>query len=117
MSTIIAVVGESGSGKTTSIRNLDRKTTAIISPINKPLPIKGFKKKYTEEKSNYMPNVSVERLPLVMQNISEKGTHIKTIVIDDWQYTMADEFMERASELGYVKFTEIGRKAYKTIKK
>jgi len=34
----------------------------------------------------------------------------KTIVIDDSQYLMANEFFTRASEKGFEKFTEIGQK-------
>ena len=35
MAELIAIVGESGSGKTTSIRNLDPKSTFIISTTGK----------------------------------------------------------------------------------
>ena len=36
----------------------------------------------------------------------------KSIVVDDFQYVMANEFMRRAYEKGYEKFTEIGRHAW-----
>lgn len=34
------------------------------------------------------------------------------IIIDDYQYIMANEFMRRAKERGYDKFTDIGEKAW-----
>ena len=37
-------MGESGTGKSTSIRNLDPKTTFIINIVGKPLPFRGGKK-------------------------------------------------------------------------
>ena len=36
----------------------------------------------------------------------------KAIVVDDFQYVMANEFMRRATERGYDKFTEIARHAW-----
>jgi len=40
---------------------------------------------------------------------------IKNIIIDDFQYTMANEFMRRATEKGYDKFTQIGQNAWNII--
>lgn len=34
------------------------------------------------------------------------------IIIDDYQYIMANEFMRRAKEKGYDKFADIGEKAW-----
>src|SRR5207253_2481807 len=39
-------------------------------------------------------------------------TKRKVIVLDDFQYVMANEFMRRSEEKGYDKFTEIGRHAW-----
>jgi hypothetical protein len=40
------------------------------------------------------------------------ATTYNIIVVDDFQYVMANEFMRRAMERGYDKFTEIGRHAW-----
>lgn len=40
-------------------------------------------------------------------NISEKGTHIKNVVIDDSIYIMRKEYFDRAKENGYGKFTDL----------
>ena len=47
MANMIMVLGESGTGKSTSIENLNEKETFIIQAVDKPLPFKGFKKRYS----------------------------------------------------------------------
>ena len=44
--------------------------------------------------------------------LNKKRKEIKFIVIDDFQYLMANEFMNRAYEKGYDKWTEIGKHAF-----
>lgn len=36
----VLIMGESGTGKSTSLRNCDPATTAVINPVGKPLPFK-----------------------------------------------------------------------------
>ena len=47
MANMIMVLGESGTGKSTSIENLNEKETFIIQAVDKPLPFKSFKKRYS----------------------------------------------------------------------
>ena len=47
--------------------------------------------------------------------INEKRPEIKTIIVDDYQYTMANEYMRRANETGFKKFTEIAQNAWSVI--
>lgn len=124
MSNTILIVGQSGSGKTTSIRNLDPNSTFIVSVINKALPFPGWKKKYTQYKSknekgeregNRIVTDDTEIITRVLSMVSNKMPHIKTIIVDDAQYLMANEFMRRAKEKGYEKFTEIGMKFWGLI--
>ena len=49
----LAIMGESGSGKTTSMRNLDPKTTYYIDADGKGLSWKGWRKQYSQENKNY----------------------------------------------------------------
>jgi hypothetical protein len=109
MSNAVMILGHSGSGKTTSLRNLDPKTTYIIRAIEKPLPFKGWKASYNKDAKNLMDCDTSSKICSAMRNISEKAGHIKTIVIDDAQYIMANEFMRRAGEVGFNKFSDIGR--------
>lgn len=63
--------------------------------MSKPLPFKGrFAETYNGD--NYSE---------IAKAINK--TDKKTIVIDDAQYLMANEFMRRSSEMGYQKFTDI----------
>lgn len=121
MSTTILIIGESGSGKSTSIRNLNHDETFIINVLDKPLPFKGYKKNYTKEttetkKSNYRSTDNIEKIKQIINKINAHRLEIKTVIIDDFQYIMANEFMRRALERGYDKFTEIGRNSWDLIR-
>lgn len=122
MSNAILIIGEPGTGKSTSIRNLDPKTTFIINVINKPLPFKSFFSDYkpiTKETmtGNYFASDDHEKISKMIDFVEAKLPEIKTLVIDDFQYVMSNEFMRRSSEKGWEKFTEIAEHAWKIIKK
>lgn len=125
MAELIAVVGESGSGKTTSIRNLNPQETFIISTTGKRPGIQGAKKKYpnfTIDKEtkkvagNFCVASTAETISKVLSFVNNKLTNIKTVIIDDYQYVMGFEAMDRAGQKGYEKFTEMAQHAYQVIK-
>ena len=68
MAKVIGIIGESGSGKTTSLRNLDPKTTFYIDCDKKGLNWKDWRKQYNVEAKNYWQTDS----PSVVQNLLEK---------------------------------------------
>lgn len=113
MSIETLIIGESGTGKSTSLRNLDPATTLLIQVIKKPLPFRanGWSYYDREKKSG---NIFVTDLWSDILAISRK-TKRKVIVIDDFQYMLANEFMRRSEERGFDKFTEIGRHAWEVI--
>lgn len=89
MSETICVVGESGTGKSTSLRNLDPKCTFIISTTGKPLPLKGYKKKYIpvhkEGQSivgNYYVSSGYSQILNMLKIIDKTMPHIKQVIID-----------------------------------
>lgn len=125
MAELIAIVGESGSGKTTSIRNLNPETTFIISTTGKRPGIKGAKKKYPDFKinketkevtGNFYTTSNIDQIASVMKLINTKMAHIKTLIIDDYQYLQGFESMARVDEKGYAKFTDIAKHAYGVLK-
>lgn len=109
----ILIIAESGTGKSTSIETLNPQETFIINVANKPLPFKGWRKKYiTWSKENPGGNLydkaGPENIEACLRYINEKRPEIKNIVVDDFQYMSSFEFFDKANEKGYEKFTQIG---------
>lgn len=111
MANTTLIMGESGTGKSTSIRTLDAAETFIINVLDKPLPFRGFKQKY-KSNVNYFATDDYNKILKAIDKINREMPHIKNIIIDDFQYIMSNEFMRRASERGFDKFTEISQHAW-----
>ena len=90
----VMILGESGSGKSSSMRNFAPNEIGIINVGKKPLPFRSQIKPFNSD--NYAKIVDV------MQKAKAKS-----IVIDDCQYLMANEFMRNAKVTGFQKFTDI----------
>lgn len=120
MSNTVLVIGQSGSGKSTSLRNLDPKTTFIINVLDKPLPFKGFKKSYqpiTKEnkEGNYFSTHDWTTVVRCIEMVNKERPDITTLVIDDWQYILSYEFIRRAMEKGFDKFSELANHGWATM--
>lgn len=99
----VFILGHSGTGKSTSLRNFKSNEILHINVMSKPLPFKGrFAETYNGD--NYTE---------IAKAINK--TKCKSIVIDDAQYLMANEFMRRSSEVGYQKFTDIANNFWTLI--
>lgn len=98
----IMVLGESGTGKSSSLRNFSADEIKVINVAAKPLPFK-----------NKFEVVNTDAYAVIKREL--KNTAKKTIVIDDSQYLMANEFMRRANERGYDKFTEIAQNMWDLV--
>lgn len=118
MSNLILILGQSGTGKSTSIRNMDSKDTFIIQAVNKPLPFKGFKKSYPiidkDGKGRRLVSDNYDKIISCLKYLNN-DKDIKNIIIDDFQYVISDEFMVRAKEKGFDKFTEMAQHYYMII--
>jgi len=119
MANIILVIGESGSGKTTAIRTLKPEETFLIRVTDKDLPFQGWKKDYvTYDKATGNGNMITSHSPVIIVkalNVVKDNPKFKVVIIDDLQYLMSYEFMERAKESGWQKFTDIAQNTYNVI--
>lgn len=125
MSRIIGIVGKSGTGKSTSLRTLDPAETFIINCSRKDLPFQGWKTKYIEfskppetTEDNGGNHYKTENAGIIMnllKHINDNRPDITKIVIDDAQYIMSTEYMNRASESGWQKFTDIAQHIWGVI--
>lgn len=123
---MILIIGESGTGKSTSLEELNHEETFIIQSISKPLPFKGWRKKYrafvhNKDQSKIFGNLFVSdnaiKIVSLLTIIEKEMPHIKNVIIDDFQYIMSNEFMRRVKEKGFDKFNDIGQNAWMIINK
>lgn len=117
MSTATLVLGESGTGKSTSMRNMVAADTLLIQPVRKPLPFRSTDWRYFN-KEDAQKNGSAKAGNIFVTDKSSEivGLMQRTarpiIVIDDFQYILANEYMRRSEETGFQKFSDIGRHAW-----
>jgi hypothetical protein len=113
MSTAVLILGESGTGKSTALRNLDPVKTLLIQAIKKPLPFKakGWKVRVSLKSEG---NVIQTDDAALIEKVLRQSPH-EVVVIDDFQYVMANEYMRRTGEKGYDKFTDIGKNAWNVL--
>lgn len=127
-STLVGVVGPSGSGKSTSffpeprlkIVGLDPKETFVINVSGKPFPFKGWRSVYIpmtveNPKGNYFNTEDAGVIVKTMVHISANRPEIKNIIIDDFQYLMAFEFIEKALRKDWDKWNEIAMHAMQVL--
>jgi len=114
MSISTLILGTSGSGKSTSMRNLSPADTLLIQVVRKPLPFKSKDWRPFDKDTCPTGNVIVTDHWESITKLAAK-TKRKVIVIDDFQYVLANEFMRRSEEKGFEKFTDIGRHAWEVM--
>lgn len=119
MSHLVVILGATGSGKSTSIKNLNPQETVILAlkAIDKDLPFKGSRKLYNQENKNYFALKNYSEFLTLMDSISNNAPKVKNIVLEDSTYIMRTEFFDRASEVGFTKFTELADHFRKIISK
>ncbi len=115
MSVACMVLGQSGTGKTTSLRNMNPDDVLLIQAVKKPLPFRSAKWVQCTKanpKGCILVTDNAQTIVGAMQR-----THKPIIVIDDFQYILANEFMRRVldNETGnaaFAKYNEIARNAW-----
>lgn len=120
MSNTVLIIGESGAGKSTSIKNLDPKETFIINVLGKPLPFIGGKKNYVTCNSenptgNHVVTDNCNMIKSLIMAVNDRRPEIKTLIIDDFNYTMTNEFMRQALVKGFDKFSLIAQNAWSIL--
>ena len=98
----ILLIGKSGSGKSTSLRNFKKDEVAVINILGKPLPFRSDIKA-----------VKLDDYDNILNQI--KMTKKDVIVIDDANYLITNEFMEKSSIRGYDKYNEIANHFFELI--
>lgn len=108
----VLILGDSGSGKSTSLQSLNGEGCVLIQAIDKRLPFKrpqdkGWIRRNSENKSgNVFVTDNYNQINHIILSAAKSGKK-KIIIIDDAQYLMANDFMRRAMEKGFDKFTEM----------
>ena len=98
-------------------------TTLFVIYKTKPLPFRAWKKKYIPIKiegknvsGNYYVSSKWDQILKILQIIDKMMPHIKQIIIDDFQYVLSYEFVDRATEVGYTKFSELAQHAMEILR-
>ena len=98
----VLLIGASGTGKSTSLRNFTKDEVAVINVLGKPLPFKSdIKAPKIDDYANILSQI--------------KMTKKKTIVIDDANYLITNEFMSKSSIKGFDKYNEMGNNFFNLI--
>lgn len=108
MGKIIIVLGPTGSGKSRSVKNLNPKETIVLNTLRKDLPFRGSGKMFVEG-ANLFPMSTWEQVVPFINSVSKDVPQVKNLIIDDARFIMEKEFMKRAKEVGYTKFTELAQ--------
>lgn len=114
MSIATLILGESGTGKSTSLRSLDPAHTLLIQATKKPLPFKakGWRTRETLKSDGNV--IQTDDAALIEKLMRASPQEI--VVLDDFQYVMANEYMRRTDEKGYDKFVDIGKNAWNVLR-
>jgi hypothetical protein len=104
MAQLVLIISSSGTGKSSSLRNLTKEEAAVVLCSGKDLP-------FRHDLSTFVPKNYIDIFNVIEQ--SKKPV----IVIDDVNYMMSFEEMNRVNEAGYAKFTQMANNMFQVFKK
>lgn len=115
MSKTICIIGESGSGKTTSMRNLDPKTTWYIDCDKKGLSWRGWRDQYNKKNTNYFALTNTNKIKIIFNKADKEYTGIKTIVVDTLNAVMIEDEFARMKEKSFDKWQDMAYSIYDIV--
>ena len=92
----VLIMGESGSGKSASLRNFAPDEVAIFNVAGKPFPFR----------NKFVP-LTVDDTRIIIGKLKQNNRNC--YVIDDSQYLMAFKLINKWTEQGYQKYSEIAK--------
>jgi len=111
----VMILGESGTGKSTSLRNLNPDECFLVQAVRKPLP---FRNSWIDLDQQTMKGqiIQSDDCAFISQVISQAHKLGRNkVIVDDFQYIMANEYMRRSAETGFAKFTEIAKHVWELV--
>lgn len=120
----LLILAPSGIGKSSSLRNLDPATTAIINCDKKELPLKGWRSNYQTvrngegkvdfTKSNYIETSSPSNVLTTLHSWNTRSD-IKTIVIDTITHMITSDYMSNTIGKDFKAYQKMGKNFYDVI--
>lgn len=102
MASVVMVIGQSGTGKSTSLRNFKKGECSVINVSKKPLPFP-----CDLNVANVGSYKTIKELMFKTQS--------PAIVVDDCTYLIVNEYMSKADEKGYDKYTNMAKNFWEFI--
>lgn len=102
MASIVMVIGQSGTGKSTSLRNFKKGEASVINVSKKPMPF-----------PCELPVMNCGNYAQIKELLSKSQS--PSIVIDDCTYLLVNEYMSKADERGFDKYTNMAKNFWELI--
>lgn len=110
------ILGESGRGKSRSLKDLNPDETLVFKSISKPFPFRSADWKPFDKTTKTGSIVNTDNYGVIMNGIkAAKSVGKKVVVIDDAQYLMSNEFMNKSHVKGFDKFTEMAKNMWSLL--
>lgn len=100
---LVYIMGKSGTGKSRSMKNIPANQFGLINIEGKDLPFGKDAPAFRVER------VVCDKSSDIVDKIKEFANKYSIVVVDDFQTVMTNEFMRRSAEIGYQKWTDIGK--------
>lgn len=114
-STLALIIGASGTGKTTSLETLPPRESFLINVMGKRLPFPD-EDEYIEGE-NMVSTASASDILQRLEKFKDYSfmPNVKNFIIDDGQYIMATEFMQKIKVTGYEKWNQMAEGIWKIL--